>query len=47
MQELAQSLSGNMRVTSGRDAGTEVRAVIPLVQARSYGRQLSQVTSAG
>ncbi len=47
MQELAQSLAGNTRVTSGRDAGTEVRAVIPFVDVRAYGRQLSQVTSAG
>ena len=47
MQELAQSLAGNTRVTSGRDAGTEVRAVIPFVDVRTYGRQLSQVTSTG
>jgi len=47
MRELAQSLAGNTRVTSGRDAGTEVRAVIPFVDARAYGRQLSQVTSTG
>ncbi len=47
MQELAQSLAGTMRVTSGRDAGTEVRAVIPFVDMRAYGKQLSQVTSTG
>lgn len=47
MRELAESLGGNTRVTSGRDAGTEVRAVVPLAPAQLYGRQLSQVTSAG
>lgn len=47
MLELAQSLGGDIRVTSGRGAGTEVRAAAPLVRVPSYGSELSQVTSAG
>ncbi len=47
MYDLAQSLAGTLRVTSGRGAGAEVRAVIPTVQPPAYGRQLNQVTSIG
>ena len=47
MYDLAQSLAGTLRITSGRGAGTEVRAVIPTVRPHAYGRQLSQVTSIG
>ena len=48
MHDLAGSLLGTLRVTSGRGAGTEVRAVIPaLLRRRVYGSELSQVTSAG
>lgn len=47
MLELAQSLGGDVRVTSGRGAGTEVRAAVPLVRVPGYGSELSQVTSAG
>jgi signal transduction histidine kinase len=48
MHDLAGSLLGTLRVTSGRGAGTEVRAVIPaLLRTRSYGSELSQITSAG
>ena len=41
MRELAESLGGSTRVTSGRDAGTEVRAVVPL-GARAALRQAAQ-----
>ena len=47
MRELAQSAGGTVQVISGRSAGTEVRAVLPYLDERAYGRQLSQVTSAG
>lgn len=47
MHDLAQSLDGTLRVTSGRGAGTEVRAVIPDLRVPAYGRELSQATSAG
>jgi len=47
MQDLAQSLGGTLRVTSGRGAGTEVRAVMPRLEPAGYGSTLSQVTSAG
>ena len=47
MDDLAQSVGGSMRVTSGRGAGTEVRVRLPLQPGRDYGSELSQVTSAG
>ncbi|MGH2935685.1 MAG: sensor histidine kinase [Gaiellaceae bacterium] len=47
MLELAQSLGGDVRVTSGRGAGTEVRAAVPLARVPRYGKELSQVTSVG
>jgi hypothetical protein len=47
MHDLAQSLGGTLRVTSGRGAGTEVRAVMPRLAPADYGSTLSQVTSAG
>jgi signal transduction histidine kinase len=46
MHDLAQSLGGALRVTSGRGAGTEVRATIPDTRMPAYGSELSQVTSA-
>jgi signal transduction histidine kinase len=47
MDDLARSLTGTMRVTSGRGAGTEVRVRIPLDRPRVHGSELSQVTSGG
>jgi len=47
MDDLAQSLGGTLRVTSGRGAGTEGRAVMPRLEPADYGSTLSQVTSAG
>lgn len=47
MDDLARSLDGSLRIVSGRGAGTEVRATLPLRRKTDYGRELSQVTSAG
>jgi signal transduction histidine kinase len=47
MDDLARSVAGSMRVTSGRGAGTEVRVRIPLDRVDVHGSELSQVTSAG
>lgn len=47
MDDLARSVAGSMRVTSGRGAGTEVRVTVPLPRDPDHGRELSQVTSAG
>lgn len=47
MDDLARSLGGSLRIVSGRGAGTEVRATLPLRERQDYGSELSQVTSAG
>src|SRR5205085_2085086 len=47
MDDLARSVAGTMRVTSGRGAGTEVRVRIPLDRPGLHGSELSQVTSLG
>lgn len=47
MDDLARSLDGVLRVVSGRGAGTEVRATLPLRTKADYGSELNQVTSAG
>lgn len=47
MDDLARSVRGTMRLTSGRGAGTEVRVRLPLEPVRPYGSELSQVTSRG
>jgi signal transduction histidine kinase len=47
MEDLARSVDGALWVVSGRGAGTEVRAVIPVSGPPAYGSELSQVTSSG
>jgi signal transduction histidine kinase len=47
MDDVARALGGVLRVVSGRGAGTEVRATVPLPSTEDQGSELSQVTSAG